>query len=57
MNPSELLHKNEVFNIVGAAMDVLNGIAHGLHENPMRTDWSSSSSCAKFLATSSAGFL
>lgn len=30
----EILHKNEVFRIVGAAMEVLNGIGHGLHEKP-----------------------
>jgi GxxExxY protein len=37
MNTNEerkLLLKDEVFAIVGAAMDVLNGIGHGLHEKP-----------------------
>ena len=31
---SELLLKEEVFAVVGAAMEVLNGIGHGLHEKP-----------------------
>jgi len=30
----ELLCKQEVFDIVGAAMDVLNGLGHGFHEKP-----------------------
>ena len=30
----EMLLKEEVFQIVGAAMEVLNGIGHGLHEKP-----------------------
>ncbi len=30
----ELLLKNEVFQIVGCAMEVLNGLGHGLHEKP-----------------------
>jgi GxxExxY protein len=30
----KLLLKNEVFQIVGAAMDVLNGVGHGFHEKP-----------------------
>jgi GxxExxY protein len=35
MNPNEpLLLKNEVFQIVGCAMEVLNGLGHGLHEKP-----------------------
>ena len=29
-----LLLKDEVFNIVGAAMEVLNGLGHGLNEKP-----------------------
>jgi GxxExxY protein len=34
-NPeSKLLLKEEVFQIVGSAMEVLNGIGHGLHEKP-----------------------
>jgi GxxExxY protein len=31
---TKLLLKDEVFQIVGAAMEVLNGIGHGLHEKP-----------------------
>ena len=34
-NPeSKLLLKDEVFQIVGAAIEVLNGIGNGLHEKP-----------------------
>ena len=31
---SGLLLKNEVYQIVGCAMEVLNGLGHGLHEKP-----------------------
>jgi GxxExxY protein len=31
---TELLFKNEVYQIVGAAMDVLNEIGNGFHEKP-----------------------
>jgi GxxExxY protein len=31
---TDLLLKNEVYRIVGAAMEVLNGLGHGLHEKP-----------------------
>ena len=34
MDTNELLLKDEVFQIVGAAMEVLNGLGHGLHEKP-----------------------
>lgn len=34
MNTNELLLKDEVYLIVGAAMEVLNGLGHGLHEKP-----------------------
>src|SRR5277367_6216675 len=34
MNSKELLLKEEVFQIVGAAIEVLNGLGHGLHEKP-----------------------
>ena len=35
MNANEqLLLKNEVFQIVGCAMEVLNELGHGLHEKP-----------------------
>jgi GxxExxY protein len=37
MNTNEegkLLLKDEVFQIVGAAMEVLNGVGHGFHEKP-----------------------
>jgi GxxExxY protein len=37
MNTNEgkdLLFKDEVFEIVGAAMEVLNGLGHGMHEKP-----------------------
>src|SRR5437667_5808586 len=30
----ELIHKEEVYQIVGAAIEVLNGLGHGLHEKP-----------------------
>jgi GxxExxY protein len=30
----KLLLKDEVFKIVGCAMEVLNGLGHGLHEKP-----------------------
>ena len=30
----KLLLKDEVFQIVGAAFDVLNGVGHGFHEKP-----------------------
>lgn len=34
-NPeNKLLLKDEVFQIVGSAMEVLNEIGHGLHEKP-----------------------
>jgi GxxExxY protein len=32
LNQPELLHKTEVYHIVGCAFDVLNEIGHGLHE-------------------------
>jgi GxxExxY protein len=31
---TELLLKEEVYHIVGAAMEVLNGLGHGFHEKP-----------------------
>jgi GxxExxY protein len=34
MNADDPLLKDEVFRIVGAAMEVLNSIGHGLHEKP-----------------------
>lgn len=34
MNTADLLFKDEVYQVVGAAMEVLNGIGHGLHEKP-----------------------
>jgi GxxExxY protein len=34
-NPeSKLLLKDEVYQVVGSAIEVLNGIGHGLHEKP-----------------------
>ena len=34
-NPdNKLLLKDEVFAVVGSAMEVLNGLGHGLHEKP-----------------------
>src|SRR5947209_5834741 len=30
----ELILKEEVYKIVGCAIDVLNGVGHGLHEKP-----------------------
>lgn len=34
MNDAKLILKEEVFQIVGAAIEVLNGIGHGLLEKP-----------------------
>jgi GxxExxY protein len=34
MNADGILLKNEAFRIVGAAMEVLNALGHGLHEKP-----------------------
>lgn len=34
MKAEDLLFKEEVFRIVGAAMEVLNSVRHGLHEKP-----------------------
>jgi GxxExxY protein len=31
---TELVHKEEVYQIVGAAIEVLNELGHGLHEKP-----------------------
>lgn len=31
---TELIHKEEVYQIVGAAIEVLNSLGHGLHEKP-----------------------
>ena len=31
---SELVHKEEVYKIVGAAIEVLKGVGHGFHEKP-----------------------
>jgi GxxExxY protein len=33
-NHTRLLLKDEVFNIVGAAIEVLNALGHGFHEKP-----------------------
>ena len=33
-NNNELIYKEEVFNIVGCAMEILNTIGHGLKEKP-----------------------
>src|SRR3989442_11871967 len=34
MNSEDLLCKDEVYQIVGCAIEVLNGIGHGFHEKP-----------------------
>jgi len=34
MNTEHLLLRDEVYQIVGAAMEVLNELGHGLHEKP-----------------------
>ena len=34
MDTNKLILKDEVFLIVGSAIEVLNGIGHGLHEKP-----------------------
>ena len=33
-NETTLLYKDEVFQIVGCAMEVLNEVGHGFHEKP-----------------------
>jgi GxxExxY protein len=33
-NSHELLLKDEVYAVVGCALEVLNGLGHGLHEKP-----------------------
>lgn len=33
-NEEKILFKDEVYQIVGAAIEVLNGLGHGLHEKP-----------------------
>jgi GxxExxY protein len=33
-NSHELFLKDEVFSVVGAAIEVVNGLGHGLHEKP-----------------------
>ena len=35
---NKLLLKEEVFQIVGAAMEVLNELGHGYHEKPYASD-------------------
>ena|SRR5688572_17547603 len=34
MNPDDVLLRDEVYQIAGSAMEVLNGTGHGLHEKP-----------------------
>jgi GxxExxY protein len=34
MKAEELLFKDEVYRVVGAALEVLNGLGHGWHEKP-----------------------
>jgi GxxExxY protein len=34
MNTNDVLLRSEVYRIVGAAMEVLNALGHGLHEKP-----------------------
>ena len=34
MEPVDVLMRQEVYRLVGAALEVLNGIGHGLHEKP-----------------------
>jgi GxxExxY protein len=34
MDTKRLLLKEEVFEIVGSAIEVLNGVGHGFHEKP-----------------------
>ena len=34
MDTNKILLRDEVFAVVGAAMDVLNGLGHGFHEKP-----------------------
>ena len=34
MEPDDVLMRREVYRLVGAALEVLNGIGHGLHEKP-----------------------
>lgn len=34
MEPDDVLMRQEVYRLVGAALEVLNGLGHGLHEKP-----------------------
>jgi GxxExxY protein len=34
MEPDAVLMRQEIYRLVGAALEVLNGIGHGLHEKP-----------------------
>lgn len=34
MDANDLLRKDEVYQIVGSAIEVLKGVGHGLHEKP-----------------------
>ena len=47
MNTNDLLLKDEVFRIVGAAMEVLNTLGHGLHEKPYENALATEFSLAK----------
>lgn len=39
MSPDDLLWKEEVYRVVGAAMEVLNEGGRGLHDKPCETGW------------------
>lgn len=34
MEPDHVLLRQEVYRLVGATLEMLNGIGHGLHEKP-----------------------
>ena len=44
-NAEKLLLKDEVFQIVGSAIEVLNTLGHGLVEKPYKMRWSLSLVC------------
>jgi hypothetical protein len=51
-NPDDLLFKEEVFQIVGCAIEVLNTLGHGILENLMKMLWSLNLDYGKFLCDS-----
>jgi len=39
MDANEILLKEEVYRVVGAAFEVIKTLGHGLHENRMKMLW------------------